>query len=91
MQGGFTPAFIASQNGHTQTLALLLANKADINAASEVQQLKIFKYLLLIDNELQDFNIAFFIFSTNYKCMNFFLIWLMLVLNSGFNYPIKDC
>ena len=60
MQGGFTPAYIASHYGHTQTLALLLANKADINAASEVQQLKIFKYLLLIDNELQDFNIGFF-------------------------------
>ena len=59
MQGGFTPAFIASQNGHTEILALLLANKADINAASEVQQFKIFKYLLLIDNELQYFNIAF--------------------------------
>ena len=59
MQDGLTPAFTASDNGHTETLALLLANKADINAASKVQQLKIFKYLLLIDNELQDFNIAF--------------------------------
>jgi ankyrin repeat protein len=45
MQGGFTPAYIASKNGHTQTLALLLANQADINAASDVQQFKIFKYL----------------------------------------------
>jgi ankyrin repeat protein len=43
MQGGFTPAHIASQNGHTETVALLLANKADMNAASNVQQLKIFK------------------------------------------------
>ena len=60
MQGFSTPAFIASQNGHTETLALLLANKADVNAASEVHQFNIFKYLLLIDNELQDFNIAFF-------------------------------
>ena len=60
MQTGATPALIASQNGHTEILALLLANKADINAASEVQQLKIFKYLLLIDNELQGFKIAFF-------------------------------
>ena len=59
MQGGFTPAFVASQNGHTETLALLLANKADINSANKVQQFKIFKYLLLIDNELQYFNIAF--------------------------------
>jgi ankyrin repeat protein len=38
MQLGFTPAHIASQNGHTETVALLLANKADINAASNVQQ-----------------------------------------------------
>jgi len=44
MQNGDTPAYIASQNGHTETVALLLANKADINAASNVQQLKIFKY-----------------------------------------------
>ena len=61
MQGGATPAFIASQNGHTEVLALLLANKADINAASEVQQFKIFKYLLLIDNKLQDSNSFFHI------------------------------
>ena len=60
MQDGVTPANIASQNGHTEILALLLANKADIYAAKKVQQLKIFKYLILIDNELQDFNIAFF-------------------------------
>jgi ankyrin repeat protein len=66
MQGGFTPVYIASENGHTETVALLLANKADINAACEVQQFKILKYLLLIHNELQDFNIAFFILSTNY-------------------------
>jgi hypothetical protein len=45
MQDGITPAFIASQIGHTETLALLLANKADINAAKKVQQFKIFKYL----------------------------------------------
>jgi ankyrin repeat protein len=45
MQDGSTPAFIASENGHTETVALLLANKADINAASKVQQFKIFKYL----------------------------------------------
>jgi hypothetical protein len=42
MQGGFTPAYIASEKGHSESLALLLANKADINAASEAQQLKIF-------------------------------------------------
>jgi ankyrin repeat protein len=43
MQHGTTPAIIASQKGHTQTLALLLSNKANIDAASKVQQLKIIK------------------------------------------------
>jgi ankyrin repeat protein len=38
MQYGATPAFIASQNGHTDIVALLLANKADINLADNVQQ-----------------------------------------------------
>jgi ankyrin repeat protein len=52
MKDGATPAFKASESGHTETLALLLENKADINAADEVQQLIIFEYLLLIDNEL---------------------------------------
>jgi hypothetical protein len=46
MQNGSTPAYIASLNGNTETLALLLANKADINAAIKVQQFKIIKYLL---------------------------------------------
>jgi ankyrin repeat protein len=45
MQSGFTPAHVASVNGHGETLALLLANKADINAADEVQLFSIFKYL----------------------------------------------
>jgi ankyrin repeat protein len=36
MQDGFTPAHKASEKGHTETLALLLENKADINAADEV-------------------------------------------------------
>jgi ankyrin repeat protein len=45
MQEGDTPAYIASYQGHTEILALLLANKADINAASKVQQFIIFKYL----------------------------------------------
>jgi ankyrin repeat protein len=40
MQMGNAPAHLASRNGHTEVLALLLANKADINAASKVQQLK---------------------------------------------------
>jgi ankyrin repeat protein len=44
MQNGFTPAYVASQNGHTETMALLLANKADINVATKVQQFNIFKY-----------------------------------------------
>jgi ABC-type molybdate transport system permease subunit len=43
LQDGFTLAIVASQEGHTQTLALLLANKANIDAASKVQQLKIIK------------------------------------------------
>ena len=54
MQNGVTPAYVASQNKHTETLALLLANKADINAADKVQQFKIFKYLIPINNELQE-------------------------------------
>ena len=40
MQSGFTPACFASEKGHAEILALLLADKADINAANEVQQLK---------------------------------------------------
>ncbi len=43
MQGGNTPAYIASEKGHTEILALLLANKADINAAIKVQQFKFFQ------------------------------------------------
>jgi ankyrin repeat protein len=43
IQDGDTPAIVASRNGHTETLALLLANKADVNAASMVHHL-IFKY-----------------------------------------------
>jgi hypothetical protein len=89
MQDGATPAYIASRNGHTETLALLLANKADINAAKKVQQFKIFKYLLLIDNELQDFNIAFFILSTilSHENTNYYLTWFTLVLYAGRYYP----
>jgi ankyrin repeat protein len=45
MQNGTTPAFFASAKGYTEIVALLLANKADINAADKVQQFKIFKYL----------------------------------------------
>jgi ankyrin repeat protein len=44
MQDGSTPAIMASEKGNTETLALLLANKADINAATNVYQIEIFKY-----------------------------------------------
>ena len=54
MQNGFTPAYVASEYGHTENLALLLANKADINASDKVEQFKIFKYLKPINNELQE-------------------------------------
>ncbi len=64
MQEGVTPAFIASQTGQTETLALLLANKADINVADKVQQFKIFRNLQLIDDEFQECDTAFFIIST---------------------------
>ena len=45
MQDGTTPAYAASFGGHTEIMALLLANKADINAAKKAQQLKIFKFV----------------------------------------------
>ena len=45
MQDGDTLAYVASYNGHIETVALLLTHKADINAANKVQQFKIFKYL----------------------------------------------
>ncbi len=63
MQNGSTPAYIASAKGHAETVVFLLTNKADINAANKVQQFKMFKYLSVIDDELGDFNIAFFILS----------------------------
>ncbi len=82
MQDGWTSACTASQNGHTETVALLLANKADINAANKVHQFKIFKYLSVIDNEVEDLNIASFILSTivAHENKNFYLTWFMLVL-----------
>jgi ankyrin repeat protein len=55
MQDGVTPAYIASEEGRTEILSLLLANKADFNAANKVQQLRILKYLLLIDNHFSRF------------------------------------
>jgi hypothetical protein len=45
MQDGSTSAYVASEKGHTEVLALLLADKADINAATKVHQFEIFKYL----------------------------------------------
>ena len=58
MQDGTTPAIAASEYGHTLTLALLLANKADVNSVDKVQQFKLFSCLQLIDNELQDKDIS---------------------------------
>jgi ankyrin repeat protein len=43
-QDGSTPALRASENGHTQTLALLLENKADVNAKDQVFYLSIFEF-----------------------------------------------
>jgi ankyrin repeat protein len=45
MQDGDTPAILASLNGHTETLALLLANKADVNSMNKVKQFKLFSCL----------------------------------------------
>jgi ankyrin repeat protein len=60
MQDGFTPVYRASEHGHTETVALLLANKAGINAAFKVHQFKIFKYLLLIDKKLRVYLIGLY-------------------------------
>ncbi len=46
MQDGATLAYIASREGHTESLALLLASKADVNAATKVQQLKIIQIFI---------------------------------------------
>ena len=35
-QGGFTPLYVASQNGHSDVVKTLIQNGADINLASEV-------------------------------------------------------
>ncbi len=45
MQDGFTTAHIASEFGYTEILALLLANKADVNAASKEHRFQIFNHL----------------------------------------------
>ena len=36
LQGGETPLYIASQNGHTDVVRILLENKADPNISDEV-------------------------------------------------------
>ena len=41
-QDGRTPAYVASQKGHTKSLELLLSNNADVNAAANVQQFEMF-------------------------------------------------
>jgi hypothetical protein len=48
-QNGSKPACKAAADGDTVYLALLLANKSDINEANEVRQLNIYEYLNFID------------------------------------------
>jgi ribosomal 30S subunit maturation factor RimM len=46
LQGSTTQRImIASEKEHTETVVLMLANKADINGATKVEKFKIFKYL----------------------------------------------
>jgi ankyrin repeat protein len=45
MQDGNNPAIEASQYGYTETLALLLVNKADVYSVDKVQQFKLFSCL----------------------------------------------
>jgi hypothetical protein len=69
MQHGCTPAYKASEKGHTETVALLLAYNADIKRASNVDQFKKFKCFQVIDDELKDFNIAFAIYNQRFLHM----------------------
>jgi ankyrin repeat protein len=62
MQDGFTLSISASQGGHTQTLALLLANKANIGAANKVQQLY--------------YSVAYYSFTTSCK-VSLFLFYII--------------
>ncbi len=60
VQDGITPAIIASYNGNTETLALLLLNNVNVNAATKVQQLKNFvpKFKSIInDRKYEDINL----------------------------------
>ena len=47
-QGGFTPLYVASHNGHSQVAELLLGKGADINLSNQVQYVleygKCYKY-----------------------------------------------
>ncbi len=63
MKDGVTPVFTASFNGHTESLALLLSNKADANVAVKVQLLKIFKYLKSISCKRQALKKSIFYFN----------------------------
>jgi ankyrin repeat protein len=54
MQDGHTPAIVASSKGQTETLALLLANEADVNSADKVHQFKLLSCLLFIYNKFED-------------------------------------
>ena len=45
MQDGTTPAIVASRKGHTETLALLLANKADVNSEDKLQKFNLLSCL----------------------------------------------
>ncbi len=54
MQDGYTAAYFAVENERTEILALLLANKADANTATNVQQLK---YLIILNRLTTSFNL----------------------------------
>ena len=47
-QGGFTPLYVASHNGHSQVAELLLSKGADVNLSNQVQYVleysKCYKY-----------------------------------------------
>jgi hypothetical protein len=50
IQYSYTPAVVASLNGRTETLALLLANKVDVNSADKVQQFSFKIGIFLVSN-----------------------------------------
>jgi ankyrin repeat protein len=63
MQDSFTPAIVACRNGHTETLALLLLNKADVNSADKVNGLN---YSVAYNTFTMSFKIRIFLVS-NYQ------------------------